>query len=139
MEPVSAAGSFISVVSLAIQLADKIQQLHDFWQSFKQAPAEIEQITDDLDTFREIIKVGARTGAGNDPLLHKTLQRCNNRIDKLRALVEKLEPGVVSQIRAVRQWSAFRMVLKKNIIQRFQAAITETKLDLVLVRQNLAE
>jgi len=139
MEPVSAASSVISIVSLAIQLADKVQQLHDFWQSFKQAPAEIEQITDNLDTFREIIKVGARTSAGHDPLLHKTLQRCNVRIDELRGLVEKLEPGFASQRRVVRQWSAFKMVLKKKIIQQFQAAITETKLDLVLVRQNMAE
>ena len=44
MEVLAAASSVLAVVSLALQLATTVQQLVHFWDSIKEAPAEVEEI-----------------------------------------------------------------------------------------------
>lgn len=44
MEPLGGAASIISVVSLAIQVCDSIEKVHDVWQSFEDAPDDIAHI-----------------------------------------------------------------------------------------------
>ena len=139
MEPLGAAASVISVVSLVIQLVENIQQLHDFWHSFKHALAEAHKIVDDLDSFCDVVNSGFRSLAGTNPVLLKIFQCCDNRIGDLREVVEKQESGFASKRHVIRQWSSFKAVSKKKEIDSFQSVIRGTKLDLLLINQILAE
>lgn len=132
-------GGVVSIASLAIQLGDKVQQVHDFWHSFKQAPAEIQQILQDLDSFSDLLDAGPRSNSNYDPLVLQILQRCDEKIEILRTRVTKLEPGFRSQKAVIRQWSSFNVVLKRKIIEKSQTAIRDAKSDLVLANQIVAE
>lgn len=55
MEGLAAASSVIAVVSIAVQLADSIQKLCDFWESVQDAPEEIRGVIDDLKVLQLVV------------------------------------------------------------------------------------
>ncbi|KAK4694343.1 hypothetical protein P7C71_g3227, partial [Lecanoromycetidae sp. Uapishka_2] len=90
------AGSVVSIVALTLQIGDKVQQIHDFWHSFKHASAEVQQIVEDLDAFDDLLAAGPRSNASPDPSVLKILKRCDAKVDTLRQHVATLEPGFKS-------------------------------------------
>ena len=139
MEAFAFSASVFSVVSLFIQVAEKIHQLHSFWCSFQKAPAEIRHIALDLEAFCEILDTGARSHVDNDPALAKILISCDSKVDGLKQIVAKLEPGFASKHSIKRKWSSFKATLEKNSLAGFQSSLADTKLDLILINQYVAE
>lgn len=56
MEAISAAASGIAVASIAIQLADSMKKLVDFWESVQDAPNNIRSVLDDLRLLSRVLK-----------------------------------------------------------------------------------
>ena len=139
MEALALSASVFSVVSLFIQLAEETEQLHDFWSSFQNAPAEIRNVANDLQTFCEILGGGARSHINDDPVLLKILTRCDGKIEHLKRITEKFEPGFRSKHSIKRKWISFKATLKKDSLVEFQSSLADTKLDLLLVGQIVAE
>ena len=139
MEAFATASSTVSVVSLCVQLAEKIQILHDFWNSFQDAPANIKRIAEDLDIFNHIFQQGVRTQRTDNATLRRLLERTEDKIVKLEELVQKFEPNFGSKRLIIRKWASFRATLNKGNIEKFQRSLRDTKLDLILVGQSIAE
>lgn len=139
MEALALSASVFSVASLFIQLAEKVQQLHDFWNSFQNAPSDIKHVVLDLQMFCDILDEGARSNVDSNPLLFKVLTRCDSKVESLKRIVESLEPGFASKRSIKRKWSSFKATLKKKNLTEFQRSLADTKLDLILIHQALAE
>ena len=57
MEALGGAASVIGVVSLALQVCEKLRNVHDFWQSVKEAPDDIARISTEIDLFMRWLTV----------------------------------------------------------------------------------
>jgi hypothetical protein len=104
MEALGAASSVFTVVSLAVQLVSNIQRLADFWDSVKEAPAEVEQIKTELQVLGSLVgSIAKDTGVtiGPGDVSHQCLAACTASIGKLERLRRDLDNGLnvlVSQV-----------------------------------------
>ena len=133
----TAAGVF-AIVSLAIQLAENMKKLSDFWSSVKEAPSDVQAIVDDLDLLCDVLESIASEAhwTESDVLLERILQRCTEYIEKLDAILQEVQPGFASTKRPVRQWTAIKLVVKSDKIKKFQLILDRLKGTLMLVQQN---
>lgn len=138
MEGLSAAASGLAVASIAIQLADSVKKLHDFWDSIKDAPETVRVITNDLKLLSSVLAdIASEAQHGElDVVLEGVLSACTTSVDALNTIVNDLEPGFASSNIFLRKWTAFRSVLKKERIKNFQAALERLKNTLALGQQN---
>jgi hypothetical protein len=139
MEGLSAAASGIAVVSLAIQLAESIKELYEFWDSVKEAPKEIEAIVKELKLLSAVlddIQLDQQIN-GIDPIIVDILDSCVSQVESLKAIVQKLEQQCQSSSRKVRQWAALKASFQKDRIGQFRASLQETKTTLILAQQRL--
>ncbi|KAI4209388.1 MAG: hypothetical protein LQ351_007678 [Letrouitia transgressa] len=125
MEGLSAAASGLAVASMAIQLADNVKKLHDFWDSIKDAPETVRAITNDLQLLSRVLADIALEAQHSEPdvVLEGVLSACTAKVDALNAIVNDLEPGFSSSNIFLRKWTAFRSTLKKDKIKNFQTAL----------------
>jgi len=65
------------------------------------------------------------------------LDQCSDGLEPLKALVKELEPKFLSRSRKTRKLSAFKAVWDGQKIRKFQENLRDTKLTLLLARQNL--
>ena len=132
------AASAIAVVSLAIQVADSVKQLYDFWKSVKEAPEDIQAITTDLELLQSIFSNIAHDAqhAEPDQVLTVVLQRCNSNVEKLVTILKAIEPGFASASLRARKWTAVKSVLMNSKLKKFQEIIERLKTSLLLVQQN---
>ena len=138
MEGLSAAASGIAVVSVAIQLAESFKKLSDFWKSIKEAPEDIRAISTDLDLVSSVLAETAREAqhVGPDDTLVAVLDACCGKVKVLTGIVNQIEPGFASTSSRVRRWTAFRAVLKRGELMKFQEALERLKGTLLMVQQN---
>ena len=138
MDGVSSAASVIAVVSLAVQLADSAKQLCDFWSSIKDAPEDIRTIITDLELLTSVLAEMAFEAQRTSPdsTLAAVLQSCTGKLKSLTALTNNLEPGFSSRKPRIIKWSAFKFVLKREKLTRFQEVLESLKGTLVLAQQN---
>ena len=55
MDGLSSGASILAVVSLAIQLADSVKKIYEFWESVQDAPEAIRQMTSDLRLLAKVL------------------------------------------------------------------------------------
>ncbi|KAL9627623.1 MAG: hypothetical protein Q9164_007546, partial [Protoblastenia rupestris] len=132
------AASTLAVASLAIQLADSIKKLIDFWESVKEAPSDVQAIIVDLDLLSNVLREIASEAEGTetDITLEKVLCSCQANIEYLNAILHEIQPGFASTKRSVKQWTALKSVLKWDKIKKFQNTLDRLKSTLMLVQQN---
>ena len=122
MGALALTASIFSVVSLFLQVADKVQQLHEFWSSFQDTLSEIQNITLDLQTFSEILALGAPSCV-DEIVLCKVLKRCDSKVESLKQIIEGLEPGFASKRSIRRKWTSFKAMLKKDSFKEFRRSL----------------
>ena len=96
MEGLGAASSVFTVVSLAVQLGSNIQKLVDFWDSVKEAPAEVEQIKTELQLLGSLVNSIAKDSqrtTGADDVSRQCLAAYNASTGKLEKLSRDLDNG----------------------------------------------
>lgn len=138
MEGLSAAASSIAVVSLAVQLADSVKKLCDFWESIKEAPSDMKEISTDLELLSGVLTDIAYEAqhVGPNATLLASLDACSFKVKRLVTLLDEIEPGFASTSSRVRKWTAFKAVLKSGKLTKFQEALERLKGTLLLVQQN---
>ena len=137
MDGVSSTASATAIASFAIQLADNIKKLYDFWQSVKEAPEDIRAITADLNLLWGVLSNIAFEAqhVGPDATLTTVLQSCNSNVKTLILAPQVIEPGFTSTSLRVRKWSAVKAVWKREKLSNFQAVLERLKTTLLLVQQ----
>lgn len=138
MEGLSAAASSIAVVSLAVQLADSVKKLCNFWESIKEAPSDIKEISTDLELLSGVLTDIACEAqhVGPNATLLASLDACSFKVKRLVTLLNEIEPGFASTSSRVRKWTAFKAVLKSGKLTKLQEALERLNGTLLLVQQN---
>ena len=139
MEGFGVVASVTGVVSLSLQLAEKVQNLHDFWDSCRYASEDVQDIVLDLQLFRDVLERSYRSYNEEDAVLLKILSQCYRKIVKLENLVKKMTDGFSSESFAKRKWTAVKAMLNKDNIEDFRQSLRETKIDLHLLNKAIAE
>lgn len=142
MDPFSAAAGAFSIISLAIQLVDKFQEVRAFWRSVEDASAEVCEILNELDCVLEILQgvgeLDATSESSNNGPLLKALQACGMYVRRLSACVHDLRSGFGGG-RAVRVWSSLRFTLRRDRIRTSHEALERVKTCLILAQINVQE
>jgi len=139
MEPLSGGASVIAFVSLAVQLADSIKKLSDFWSSIQEAPQEISALVSDLRLISAVlqeIRNDVRDSAPDSTSM-QALRGCESLVGGLNALVDDLAPGFTSESRRVRKWTALKAFRRSEKIRKFHGDLANMKSTLNLIQTRL--
>jgi hypothetical protein len=121
MDGLSAAASGIAVVSLAIQLAESVKKLHDFWESVKDAPKHFCAIQTDLRLLSTILEKIDREEDLSDPYIRDVLKNCEGQVASLVTTV-----SVKAESRRTRAWATVKAAFKKEKVGEFKSCLQET-------------
>lgn len=137
-EALSTVASGIAVVTVAVQLAESVKKLCDFWNSIKEAPEEIQAISLDLELLSSVLTQIAYEAQHVEPYatLVATLNSCQVKVKILTTFLSEIEPGFASKSSRLRKWTALKAVLKHGQLMKFQADLERLKVTLLLVQQN---
>lgn len=133
------AGAAIGTLSLAIQLAERVQDLRNFFTSLKDAPQEVAELGESLQTLRLVLTERARSLPLPNPALKNALLQCDRRIKPLEDVVQKLEPRFKSSHATVRFWAKLSTTQNATYVKKLREKLVEAKADLMLVVQLLQE
>ena len=138
MDGLSATASGMAVISLAFQLGNSLKQLHDFWDSVREAPDDIHTIQEELELLSSVLAEMANEmqHSGPDQTLTRALKTCCDKVNKLTRITNEMEPGFASRSLRIRKWTAFKAVFKSEKIQKFQKVLEELKSTLILAQQS---
>ena len=136
-EGLATAASGIAVLTIAVQLAESVKKLCDFWTSIKEAPKDIQAISTELVLLSTVFTRIAHETQHVEPdvTLAAILTECVVKVEEVTALLDEMEPGFASSRLRVRKWTAFKAVLKKGQLAKFQVALDRLKGTLLLVQQ----
>ena len=137
MDGLSGAASGFAVASFSIQLVGSIENLYKFWTSVKDAPEDINAISNDLSILSTVLcRIAHDAQQGDfDAILVLALDGCRARINILTAFIDKVEPGFASRSVYVRKWNALKAVIKHGQLRRFEDTLEKAKSTLFLVQQ----
>ncbi|KAI9670532.1 MAG: hypothetical protein M1831_005752 [Alyxoria varia] len=131
------AASAFAAVSLAIQLADSVKKLSDFWKSVQEAPPDVQCIITDLDLLSTVLCEIASEARHSKPdvTLQNGLCNCQVNVKALCSMLCEFRPGLASSKRSVKRWTAIKTVMKWEQVKKFQRALDSLKSTLMLVLQ----
>ncbi|KAG8533003.1 uncharacterized protein KY384_001785 [Bacidia gigantensis] len=134
MEGVASA---FAVVSLALQLAESVKKLYEFWDSVVEAPRHIQATTTDLKVLQSILCCIADDAQHTQPdeLLTNVLQSCNGKVASLLRILGEIDPGFASSKLHTRKWTAIKTVRMSAKLQKFQDTVEKLKVSLLLAQQ----
>jgi hypothetical protein len=141
MEVLSGVSSAIAVVSLAIQAADGVKKLSNFWGSIQDAPQSVSDIIEDLSIVSSALEDISHEANNTKPhcrslcLSLSGLRVCSDKIQRLQSLLEELQSGLSAVKRRKRTWAAFKVAWTENKIAKFQDSVRDLKTTLVITRQ----
>jgi hypothetical protein len=134
MEALAAASSVFAVASLALQLAENVQRLVEFWDSVNDAPAEVAEIKSELGILggllRELNALRSQSDYGSD-LGHVCLLVCKESLAKLEKLSKEWDRELNGN-RIRRKWSCLRKALRENELTRYWSALERAKSTLIM-------
>ncbi|WQF81183.1 Putative fungal domain of STAND protein [Colletotrichum destructivum] len=138
MEVLSGVSSGFAVVSLALQLAEKVTKIHDFWRSVRDAPDELGSIAAELE-FLERVYIGIAHNAQRetiDPILTKALEDGQQEVTRFEALVSPLRKRCETESKLKRKWASIVAgVWRKEEVAEFRNSISRTKSTLLMALQ----
>ncbi|RYP15611.1 hypothetical protein DL765_005590 [Monosporascus sp. GIB2] len=132
MDVISVAASGITLVDAATRLAQACFKLYQFWESMRDAPAEVKYILHDLDLVGNILR-DISNQKDLVPSVSLALSGCMGRVSVLEAIVGEFDSGL-SQLdsRRERLWTAFRFTGKDKKLQKFRESLIDAKQNLML-------
>ena len=137
MDGLSGAGSVIAVVSVAIQLAETIKKIYDFWSSVQDAPQDIRDIVKELQIILDVIKEIENdewiSKLESHSIIQTAAESCLDKVQSLYDFVGRFGSQGASSGRVRRTWSSIKVVLQKDKIENFKRSIEATKSTLTMV------
>jgi hypothetical protein len=136
MEALAAASSVFAVVSLAGQLASNIQALIEFWESMKEAPAEVAEIQCQLRILRALLQSidldyqHAEASSEND-IAKGCFGVCAASISKLENLSTELNKGLNGN-GVQRRWTRLKKALRERKLATYWSELERAKSTLIM-------
>ncbi|TGO77295.1 hypothetical protein BELL_0114g00110 [Botrytis elliptica] len=138
MDGLSSASAVFAVVSVAVQLAETIHKLVDFWKAVEDAPDNIASIFRELGLLSKILTQShelAQLHSFSD-IFDEALKDCCSKILKLHSKVEDTRRNLNSSKLRKRKWAAWKIVLQKPEIDSLQKSISEAKTNILHIQVN---
>ena len=137
MDGLSATASGVAVATIALQLAESVRKLHEFWNSVKDAPESIRAIAVDLELLSNVLAdiaseaqhVDLDTSVGN------ILSTCTTKSQALHVILDNMGAGFSAANVISRKWARVKAVLKKEKVKNFQEILESLKTTLILAQQ----
>jgi len=142
MEVLSGVSSVLAVASLALQVADSVKKLSNFWSSVRDAPQSVADIVDDLGIVSKALEDIGREA--NTSRLHSTsldlsltsLHLCSEKVQRLQSLLEEFQSGVSATKRRKRVLASFKAAWMEDKISKFHDSVRDLKTTLLITRQS---
>ena len=136
MDGLSVAASAITVGVIAAQLIGTIEKILNFWKSIEDAPEDFRVIRKDLELLTAIIqRVNQLQKQRTSLIIVDALQKCQQKVERLLAVVQRFESGLAADSKRKRRWSAFKSSFKANSITKIHVSLEGSKSDLLLALQ----
>jgi hypothetical protein len=138
-EALSVVSGGFAVVSLALQLLDAAQQLHNFWQSIEESGSDVERIKNHLTTLQAVAATIAET-CQQEPQIYyaeaviRSLLTCKARIEKLTHLTRNIGADG-REGRWSKSWTGLRTTIKDKTIRKFEVQLNGDLMVLILALQ----
>ncbi|KAI9649748.1 hypothetical protein NHQ30_002329 [Ciborinia camelliae] len=138
MDGLSSASSVFAAVSIAIQLAETIHKLVDFWKAVEDAPDNVASIFRELGLLSKILTQSYELAQRHSfsGIFDEALKDCNSKISKLSSKIENTRNNLESSKLRKRKWAAWKIVLQKAEIDSLQKSISDAKSTIQLVQLN---
>ena len=136
MDGLSAAASVVTIGVAAVQLADTIDKLLNFWKSIEDAPEDFNAVRNDLELLMSIVQcVNRLKWLRPSLLIADALQQCQQKAERLLAIVQHFEVGLSNSNKRKRRWSALKASFKTNDIRKIHGSLERSKSNLILALQ----
>lgn len=126
MDGLSGVASGFAVASLAVQLAESVKKLYDFWESVKGAPEYFYTIQTDLRLLSTVFERIGREEDLSDPCLRDVLKNCEGQVASLVETVGDIVPGFKAESRRTRTWASLKAAFKKEKVSEFKSCLQHT-------------
>ncbi|CAD6448806.1 b0dd9802-009d-4c6c-a18f-d0a4bb4da8d4 [Sclerotinia trifoliorum] len=139
MEGLSSASAAFAVISLAVQLAESVKKLVEFWQAIEDAPGDVSELFSDLELLSAFLVNNQKKFARHSPydlIAQRIFSKCQKRIEKLH---EKLHPTMVaftSSSSRKRKWAALKVTLKNEEIKKMRTSVGESLVAVQMIQQD---
>jgi hypothetical protein len=128
----------LSVVSLAIQIADSIKRLKDFCDLVKEAPDEVRLALDEVEVLSLVLQDIEHSMYDQSTCVPaiktavmRSLHLCRVSSDALLTIARDL----YSDMAGGKRWSSFKAALRKDNMMKFRARLEGAKTTLMLANQ----
>lgn len=137
MDGLSAAGSGMAVISMAVQLVSSINDIRKFLGRVSDAPKELNRLIDVLEQLELILQhIGTmiekqrghslRGEIDVSPSVLRAIKACENRVQILEEVVETAKRTSFSANKSTRTLGAFKLACKKKEIEEFESQVLNT-------------
>ena len=134
------ASGAIAFASVAIQLIDSVSKIQAFWESFKEAPDSIKAIAKDLRVLNSVLKeITSGEAHSHDSTTAAALESCAVQINILLSLMNEYQLDFALGRTPVRKWTAVKAAWSEGRIRKFRAALLESKITLLLARNEASQ
>ena len=127
MAELGLAASGIGIVSLALQVGDCVVRLKSFWAAVKEAPEEIKQLIEEIETLSVVLA----EFEGDQPSNSRCLVLCRKALTILFEVVKEVETGIGEK----KKRGSVKAVLKRDKIDKLRERLARAQALLMLSSQ----
>lgn len=132
-EILGVVASGIAVGQLAAELLKGVKALHTFLKDTKDAPANLQDVAEELETIAEMLSMlestmtSSASASAPVALFQKCHSRCVKATAEVNAVVAGLQKGLSGESKLRRKWSSVQAALKKGDVENFQRKLESAK------------
>ena len=140
MAELGIVASGLGVASFAIQVGDSVMKLKNLWDAFKEAPADIKCLLEEIEilslVLREVEQIhNSNERSVNYPSGTRCLELCRRSADILESVVKDLD----NDTRRKKRMGGIKAVLKNESINKFCDRLRSAQTMLLLSNQTYYE
>ena len=140
MAELGIVASGLGVASFAIQVGDSIMKLKNLWDAFKEAPADIKCLLEEIEilslVLREVEPIyNSNERSVNYPSGTRCLELCRRSADILESVAKDLD----NETRRRKRMGGIKAVLKNESIHKFRDRLRSAQTMLLLSNQTYYE
>ncbi|ESZ97746.1 hypothetical protein SBOR_1871 [Sclerotinia borealis F-4128] len=139
MEGLSSASAAIAVISFAVQLAESVKKLVEFWKAVEDAPGEISELFSELELLSAVLVRNQRNFARHSPydlIAERIFSKCQKRIENLHSTLSPTMVAFTSSSFRKRKWVALKVTLKNDEIKKMRTSVRESLVALQMIQQD---
>ncbi|TGO63123.1 hypothetical protein BCON_0015g00520 [Botryotinia convoluta] len=136
MEGLSSASAAFAIISLAVQLAESVKKLVEFWKAVEDAPGDICDLFNDLELLSAALIKKSEKHSPHDLIARRILTKCQKRVEHLSSKLSPTISAFTSFSSRKRKWAALKIILKNEEIKKLRASVGESLVAVQMIKQD---